>query len=105
MTQNNQKAQVILNWLKDPTTKRYVKSLLEDEKALSILAMQSMQQAISNGLTQRSEDEIKVFSDLKATKILLSNIPHQILTKHEDGEDLSEEDLKELESFFEQLPN
>lgn len=99
------KAQVILNWLRDPTTKRYIKGLLESEKQLSTLAVEAMNQAISNGLTQRSEDEIKAFSDLKATKILLSNIPYHALVKHDKGEEILEEDVKDLENFFEQLPN
>lgn len=96
------KAQVILSWLKDPTTKRYIKLLLEDEKKLSELATAAMAQAVSNGLTQRSEDEIKAFSELKATRILLSNIPYQLSLKEEE---LNKEDIEELENFFEQLPN
>lgn len=98
----SQKAQVTLNWLKDPTTKRYIKKLLEDEKTLSEIAVIAMNNAISNGLSQRSEDEIKVFSNLKAIRILLSNIPYQPSQKEEE---LTEDDVKELENFFDQLPN
>lgn len=98
----SQKAEVILSWLKDPTTKRFIKQLLEDEQNLSKIAVIAMNNAISNGLTQRSEDEVKVFSDLKATRTLLSSIPYQLSLKEED---LMEEDIKELENFFEQLPN
>lgn len=102
MTDLTPKAKIILNWLKNPITRRYIKLLLEDEKNLSIIATEAMSQAVSNGLMQRSEDEIKAFSSLKATKILLSNIPYKTSLKEDK---ITEEDVKELENFFEQLPN
>jgi len=105
MTQLTEKAKVILNWLNDPTSKRYIAGLLEDEKNLSKLALVAMQQAITDGLIQRSQDEIKVFSELKATKILLSKIPYEISRKDNRAEELTEEEIKELDNFFEQLPN
>lgn len=95
------KAKVVLNWLKDPTTKRYIKWLLEDEKNLSEITIEAMNQAVSNGLTQRSEDEIRTFAQLKATRTLLSALPYQSVLK----EELNKEDIEELENFFEQLPN
>lgn len=100
-----QKAEVTLNWLKDPITKKYIKSLLLDEQSLCEIANLAMQQAVSNGIISRTEDEIKVFSELKATRILLSKIPYESFQKQEKGEDLTEEDIKNLEEFFEQLPN
>jgi len=101
----SKKAQLILSWLRDPTTKRFIKALLQDEKQLSQLAVIAMEQAANNGLTQRSEDEVKVFSELKATRILLSKIPYETLIKFDEGEKITEEDIKDLENFFEQLPN
>ncbi len=101
MTEISPKAQVILSWLQDPTTKRFIKQLLQDEEKLSQIAVAAMSQAISNGLLQRSEDEIRVFSNLKSIKTLLSNIPYEPSLK----EEVTAEDVKELENFFEQLPN
>ena len=100
-TEITKQAQVILNWLKDPTTKRYIKKLLEDEENLSKIALVAMNNAISDGSLSRSEDEIKTFSQLKTTRILLNTIPYKVLSK----EEIDEQDVKELESFFEQLPN
>ena len=101
MTEITQQAQIILNWLKDPTTKRYIKSILKDKKVLSDAAIAAMRDACSQASIQRSNDEIALFSRLNATEILLSNIPHELSTK----EELTEDDVKELDNFFKELPN
>lgn len=95
------KAQVILSWLKDPTTKRYINKLLEEERSLQMIGTAAMEQAVNDGFVQRSEDEIRTFRALRATRTLLSNIPYEASLK----EEVTKEDVEELENFFEQLPN
>lgn len=97
-----QKAQITINWLRDPLTKGYIEFLKYKNDLFTKQVALIVENAIINGNKNRTHQEVSAFNQLKIYRESLEDLLPCFNLAHQE-EELKKEDIDKLEDFFETL--
>lgn len=97
-----EKAQIVIKWFKNPLTKGYIDFLKYKNEIFTQEVTNLVEKAVIEGNSKRTDKEIGSFIQLRTYRESISDLISCFQISHKEG-DLSEQDIKELEDFFETL--
>ena len=97
-----QKAQITIKWFKNPLTKGYIEFLKYKQELFTQEVTNIVEKAVLQGSKERTNDEISAFLQLRTYRESISDLLESFQISNKE-EDLTEEDIKTLEDFFETL--